>query len=70
LEGIALVHHEPLETPPPLAVIAAPAISPNAANSVVSFLSQFATDVAVGILDREGFRHFVGPGLRLAPPAD
>jgi hypothetical protein len=47
----------------PLAVVAAPAISPSAANSLVSFLSQFAPDVAVGILDREGFRHFVGPGL-------
>jgi len=55
----------------PLAVIAAPAISPSAANSLVSFLSQFAPDVAVGILDREGFRHFVGPGLdqfNAAPP--
>jgi hypothetical protein len=47
----------------PLAVVAAPAISPSAANSLVSFLSQFAPDVAVGILDREGFRHFIGPGL-------
>jgi hypothetical protein len=28
-----------------------------------SVLSQFAPDVAVGILDSEGFRHFVGPGL-------
>jgi len=55
----------------PLAVIAAPAISPSATNSLVSFLSQFAPDVAVGILDREGFRHFVGPGLHelnAAPP--
>ena len=55
----------------PLAVIAAPAISPSAANSLVSFLSQFAPDAAVGILDREGFRHFVGPGLdqlNAAPP--
>jgi Restriction endonuclease len=47
----------------PLAVVGAPAISPSAANSLFSFLSQFAPDVAVGILDREGFRHFVGPGL-------
>jgi len=47
----------------PLAVIAAPAISPSAANSLVSFLSQFAPDVAIGIVDREGFRRFVGPGL-------
>jgi hypothetical protein len=55
----------------PLAVVAAPAISPSAANSLVSFLSRFAPDVAVGILDREGFRHFVGPGLEklnAAPP--
>ena len=41
----------------PLAVVAAPVISPSAANSLISFLSQFAPDVAVGILDREGFRH-------------
>ena len=55
----------------PLAIIAAPAISPGAANSLVSFLSEFAPDVAVGILDREGFRHFVGPALdqfNAAPP--
>ncbi|HTV07692.1 MAG TPA: hypothetical protein VMD97_01445 [Candidatus Aquilonibacter sp.] len=47
----------------PLAVIAAPAISPSAANSLINFQARFAPDVAVGILDREGFRYFVGPGL-------
>jgi hypothetical protein len=55
----------------PLAVVAAPAISRSAANSLMSFLAQFAPDAAVGILDREGFRHFVGPGLEklnAAPP--
>jgi hypothetical protein len=51
------------ESSAPLAVIAAPSISASAANSLVSFLSEFAPDVAIGILDREGFRHFVGPGL-------
>ena len=59
------------ESAAPLAVVAAPVISPSAANSLVSFLSQFAPDVAIGILDREGFRHFVGPGLEklnAAPP--
>src|ERR1700679_691992 len=59
------------ESAAPLAVVAAPAISPSAANSLVSFLSHFAPDVAIGILDREGFRHFVGPGLEklnAAPP--
>jgi hypothetical protein len=55
----------------PLAVVAAPAISPSAANNLISFLSRFAPDAAIGILDREGFRHFVGPGLEklnAAPP--
>jgi hypothetical protein len=54
-----------------LAVVGAPAISPSAGNSLVSSLSQFAPDVAVGILDSEGFRHFAGPGLEklnAAPP--
>ena len=59
------------ESAVPLAVVAAPVISSSAANSLVSFLSHFAPEVAIGILDREGFRHFVGPGLEklnAAPP--
>jgi len=55
----------------PLAVVAAPAISPSAANSLKGFLAQFAPDAAIGILDREGFRYFVGHGLEelnAAPP--
>jgi hypothetical protein len=55
----------------PLAVVAAPAISASAANSLVSFVSNFAPDAAVGIIDREGFRRFVGAGLDqldAAPP--
>jgi hypothetical protein len=47
----------------PLAIIAASAISPNATNSLLRFLAQFAPDAAAGILDREGFRRFIGPGL-------
>jgi hypothetical protein len=47
----------------PLAIIAAPAISPNAAKSLLRFLAQFAPDAAAGILDRDGFRRFIGPGL-------
>ena len=49
----------------------AAATTASVANSLVSFLSQFAPDVAVGVLDREGFRHFVGSGLEklnAAPP--
>ena len=59
------------ESAAPLAVVAAPAISPSAANNLLGFLAQFAPEVAVGILDREGFRYFVGPGLEklnAAPP--
>lgn len=47
----------------PLAIIAAPDISPNAANNILCFLAQFAPDVSAGILDRDGFRRFIGPGL-------
>jgi len=43
----------------PLAIVAAPAISPRAANNLIRFVAQFAPDAAAGILDREGFRHFV-----------
>ena len=56
-------YKEPSEPAAPLAIVVAPSISPSAANNLVSFLAQFAPDVAVGILDREGFRHLVGPGL-------
>ena len=58
------------ESTAPLAA-AVPAISPSAGNGLVSFPSQFAPEVAVGFLDREGFRRFVGPGLEklnAAPP--
>jgi hypothetical protein len=47
----------------PLAVVAAPAISSSAANELMRFLAEFAPNAAAGILDREGFRYFVGPGL-------
>jgi hypothetical protein len=55
----------------PLAIVVAPAFSPRAVNSLIRFLAEFAPDAAAGILDREGFRHFVGPGLEnlnAAPP--
>ncbi len=55
----------------PLAVVAAPAISPRTANNLLGSLAQFAPDEAIGIFDREGFRHFAGPGLEMlnaAPP--
>ena len=47
----------------PLAIIAAPLISPSIINSLKNFLEENAPDAAVGVFDREGFRLFVGPGL-------
>jgi hypothetical protein len=47
----------------PLAVIAAPVISPSIISSLKDFLEENAPDAAVGVFDREGFRLFVGPGL-------
>lgn len=55
----------------PLAIVAAPSISSSAADSLMSYFARFAPDAAIGILDREGFRHFAGPGLEklnAAPP--
>lgn len=54
----------------PLAVVAAPVISPSTAHGLMNFLSEVAPNVAAGVIDREGFRHFVGPGLEKlnAPP--
>lgn len=55
----------------PLAVVAAPDVSPSAANNLKSFLAQFAPNASAGIIDREGFRYFVDPVLEklsAAPP--
>ena len=46
-----------------LAVISAPQIPELVAKAVREFAEAHAPDVAIGILDREGLRIFVGPGL-------
>ncbi len=56
----------------PLAVIAAPSISPSVAAHLQRFMAENAPDVAVGVFDREGFQSFVGPGLEklnASPPS-
>jgi hypothetical protein len=54
----------------PLAIIAAPVISPSVAKGLRNFVEEFAPDVAAGIVDREGFLSFHGPGLeKLNAPA-
>lgn len=46
-----------------LAVVSAPSIRRGAAEQVLDFASQYAPDVAVGLVDFEGLRLFRGPGL-------
>jgi hypothetical protein len=55
----------------PLAVVAAPVISPKVVAHVERFLAENAPDASAGIFDREGLRFFVGPGLQKlnAPPS-
>jgi len=47
----------------PLAVVAARRVPASVADSVKQFAERHAPDVAVGVIDAEGFRSFVGPGL-------
>lgn len=56
----AQASREPAE---PLAVVAAPAISANAARGLKNFVAEFAPNAAAGFIGREGFRYFVGQGL-------
>ncbi|HEY1256137.1 MAG TPA: hypothetical protein VGF01_15280 [Terracidiphilus sp.] len=59
------------ESAVPLAIVAAPVISPSVAVGLMRFLADFMPDAASGTIDNEGLLHFVGPGLeRLnsAPP--
>jgi hypothetical protein len=48
---------------PPLAVVAAPKISPRVANQVLDFASRYAPDAAAGVIDFSGLRLFRGPHL-------
>ena len=47
----------------PLAVVAAPRIGKAVADALRSFARDHAPGVAVGLLDRQGLRCFIGPGL-------
>jgi hypothetical protein len=51
------------EHDPPLAVVAAPRISPRVANQVLDFASEYAPDAAAGVIDFSGLRLFRGPHL-------
>ena len=47
----------------PLAVVAAPRISPRAAEQVIKFAEEYVPDAAAGVIDFEGLRMFRGPHL-------
>lgn len=47
----------------PLAVVAARHVPPSVADHIKQFAKRNAPDVAVGVIDAEGFRWFAGPGL-------
>lgn len=47
----------------PLAVVAAPKISPRAAEQVLKFAEQYAPDAAAGVIDFDGLRMFRGAHL-------
>jgi hypothetical protein len=47
----------------PLAVVAAPSISPRTAERVMAFARDYAPDTAAGVIDFEGFALFRGPRL-------
>jgi hypothetical protein len=47
----------------PLAIVAAPHISPSVVKGLQAFLAEFAPDVAAGIFDRARYFYFQGPGL-------
>jgi hypothetical protein len=58
--AVAQASPEPVS---PLAIIAAPVISPSVAKGLQNFLAEYAPDIAAGVFDREGFLYFHGPGL-------
>jgi Holliday junction resolvase len=47
----------------PLAVVAARHVAASVAEQLKQFAGRHAPDVAVGVIDAEGFRSFAGPGL-------
>ena len=59
----AAAHATIAPRPRPLAIIGAPRLSPSLIDALRSFAAQVAPDVAIGLLDLEGSRVFVGPEL-------
>ena len=63
LEAQAAVRAEGRKSLSPLAVAGAPRISESVLSEIRKFADHYAPGVAIGLLDQEGFRAFIGPGL-------
>jgi hypothetical protein len=59
LQAAHIAHHGSF----PLAVVAAPRISPRAANQILNFATKHSPEAAAGVIDFEGLRRFRGTGL-------
>ncbi|MFN8008412.1 MAG: hypothetical protein U0V70_15595 [Terriglobia bacterium] len=64
IEAQAIAKRSP-ELGSPLAVVAAPRVPPSVADQIKQFAQRYAPKVAIGIIDKEGLRAFVGPGLEI-----
>jgi Holliday junction resolvase len=62
LQALAFARRFP-EPAAPLAVVAARRVPRSVAEHLKKFAERYAPDVAVGVIDAEGFRSFAGPGL-------
>lgn len=63
LEAQAAVRAAGRKSLSPLAVAGAPRISESLLPEIRKFADQYAPGVAIGLIDQEGFRAFMGPGL-------
>lgn len=63
LEAQAAVRAEGRKSLSPLAVAGAPRVSESLLPEIRKFADQYAPGVAIGLIDQEGFRAFIGPGL-------
>lgn len=62
-QAVLQARHDSSQKSMPLAVVAAPNISPRAAEQVMAFAQRYAPDTAAGVIDFEGFALFRGPHL-------
>jgi Holliday junction resolvase len=62
LQARAFAQHFPGRAAP-IAVVAAKHIPASVADQIKQFAERYAPEVGVGVIDAEGFRSFVGPGL-------